>query len=1439
MKTKIILLLAFGLACLFSMGQNKFAYYQNSSLYVSSLDGDTTNLGSDIKIKIEKKIETSSYYTYSFMSKDILESMILSEGMDFYSALQSVNNQNEWIFVERDMKNTSYNLFFYNQITKTKNLIFSQDNSPDSKYAFIPFAWSKDIVYMEAKVFGSATENEGIWSYNITTKQFSKLQISSSYISTPIISPDGTKFIYGGTKDINKDLNSPMNIIFVYDLNTNQEKTIVKDNNSWFSIYGWVEDNIGTTDLINIDEVESYLGRKKVKSEILQPSFKLPWNSGVSYCVSTGPYGVPPGPIGSSITCGSFTFNHNSGNYGIDFDSPNNVYDPVRAAAAGTVIYAQFNSNGYGNLVKIKHSDNTITYYAHLNSISVSVNDVVQQGCEIGDGGTTGDSTGDHIHFEWYDASGARFSSPTYPTFSECGCTPRMNYQYTSNNTVGACGIAPPSNDNPCDAGVPTLPVGTSCNYATKTIIGATKSTQIADASCDQPSNVDVWFKFTIPSGTFSIHTNSISISSNDCGLAIYTGSCSSMTERYCIKGGNPSQSYMPWDDNISLSAYGGQTGYIRVWEFGTVSQTGDFQICVTSNVVNYTISTSSSPSAGGTTSGSGTYQSGQSRTVTASENSGYSFSNWTENGSQVSANASYTFTLTGNRTLVANFIPDIYTISTSSNPPAGGTTSGSGSYQSGQSRTVTATANSGYTFSNWTENGSQVSANASYTFTLSGNRTLVANFLIITYTLTVNATNGTVAKNPNQTLYNYGSTVQVTATASIGYIFTSWSGDATGTNPSVSVIMNSNKNVTANFTPDILNYTIFTSSNPSVGGSTSGSGTYQSGQSRTVTATPSVGYVFVNWTEGGVSVSSSATYQLAPLVANRTLVANFSIITYTLTVNATNGGTVAKNPNQTLYNYGSTVQVTATASTGYTFTGWTGNATGNANPLSVTMDQNKTITANFTPDILYSISTSSNPSVGGTTSGSGTFIQNSVKTVTASPNIGYTFTNWTEGGTLVSTNASYNFTLTGNRTLVANFTPDIVNYPTIYTLSNPPAGGTTSGSGTFIQNSVNTVTASPNTGYTFVNWTEGGTSVSTNASYTFTLSGNRTLVANFTNNSCTPPYNGIISPSNPSVTAGNSINLTVTANGPTPFTYQWYWWNGSDWTVLTNSSPYSGVTTQTLNINSASTSMNGNYYTCLVSNSCGSQNDISYVQLAVISNFCAAGSTDAAEYISNVAIGNINQASDRGTAGYQDNTSLITTMQIGVNTTATITVTNPYPSDQVLIWIDWNQDGDFDEAGENVYASTGSFASPHTTANFAPPAGAETGITRMRIRLHDTGVGAGPNATSCGNSAWGEVEDYSVYVANATATPTVSDGGSIRIYPNPTTGKFEISEIETLGNECKVEIINNLGSLIYISVYKNFGNKISLDLSPYTKGLYLIRLSNNEVSYQKKVIKK
>jgi len=96
-----------------------------------------------------------------------------------------------------------------------------------------------------------------------------------------------------------------------------------------------------------------------------------------------------------------------------------------------------------------------------------------------------------------------------------------------------------------------------------------------------------------------------------------------------------------------------------------------------------------------------------------------------------VSTNANYLFVLSGNRTLIANFAPIQYTVTLSSNPSAGGTANGAGTFNSGSSVTLIAAANSGYKFANWTESAAIVSTNASYTFTIGGNRTLVANFVV------------------------------------------------------------------------------------------------------------------------------------------------------------------------------------------------------------------------------------------------------------------------------------------------------------------------------------------------------------------------------------------------------------------------------------------------------------------------------------------------------------------------------------------------------------------------------------------------------------------------------------------------------------------------------------------------------------------------------------
>ena len=224
--------------------------------------------------------------------------------------------------------------------------------------------------------------------------------------------------------------------------------------------------------------------------------------------------------------------------------------------------------------------------------------------------------------------------------------------------------------------------------------------------------------------------------------------------------------------------------------------------------VGNLALVLSSSPAAGGTTLGAGAYATGSTVTATAAANAGYTFVNWTDGATIVSTSTSYQFVLITNRTLVANFslIPaSQFAVVLSSNPVAGGTTSGGGAFASGTSVTINAAANTGYTFTNWTEGATIVSTSASYTFALTANRNLVANFTLNAYTLNVTAVNGTVTKTPNQPTYNHGTTAVLTATPNAGYVFTSWSGDASGTTNPLTVTMNGNKNITANFTAVVV----------------------------------------------------------------------------------------------------------------------------------------------------------------------------------------------------------------------------------------------------------------------------------------------------------------------------------------------------------------------------------------------------------------------------------------------------------------------------------------------------------------------------------------------------------------------------------------------------------------------------------------------------------
>ena len=85
------------------------------------------------------------------------------------------------------------------------------------------------------------------------------------------------------------------------------------------------------------------------------------------------------------------------GHNGVDWGCP--LYTPVYAAADGTVIRIDYDKDGYGNFIKLQH-DGYITLYAHLSQPKVNLNDKVISGQFIGQSGTTGNSTGPHLHFE-------------------------------------------------------------------------------------------------------------------------------------------------------------------------------------------------------------------------------------------------------------------------------------------------------------------------------------------------------------------------------------------------------------------------------------------------------------------------------------------------------------------------------------------------------------------------------------------------------------------------------------------------------------------------------------------------------------------------------------------------------------------------------------------------------------------------------------------------------------------------------------------------------------------------------------------------------------------------------------------------------------------------------------------------------------------------------
>ncbi len=478
----------------------------------------------------------------------------------------------------------------------------------------------------------------------------------------------------------------------------------------------------------------------------------------------------------------------------------------------------------------------------------------------------------------------------------------------------------------------------------------------------------------------------------------------------------------------------------------------------------------------------------------------------WTGTGSVVSGSGvTTTFSITQNSTITWNWVSSPVQYSLTVNVVGNGSVTKSpdqATYDYGTVVTLTPQPAVGWSFSGWSGDLSG-SANPA-AITMDGNKTVTATFTQNQYTLTLNIVgNGSVTKVPNQSTYTYGTVVTLTPVPATGWIFSSWSGDLSGSGVPGSVTINGHKVVTATFIQ--IEYSLTVTISPPAGGSVSSnkSAPYHYGDIVALTANPTLGYSFTGWSGDGVG---SNTTRIVTVTRNMAVVASFTQNQYILTLNTIGSGFITKSPDQSTYTYGTVVTLTPVASLGWTFSGWSGDLSGSGVPESVTMNANKSITANFTQNV-YTLNVSVNPPEGGSVTvnpSGGTYLSGTVVTLTPVASSGWVFSGWS--GDLSGSGVPGSVIMDGNKSVTAIFVQ------TGYSLTvnvAPPAGGTVTAnkSAPYYYGDVVMLTASPASGYSFAGWSGDG-AAGGGGTWVVIITGNMAVTVSFMQNEYTLTVN-------------------------------------------------------------------------------------------------------------------------------------------------------------------------------------------------------------------------------------------------------------------------------------------------------------------------------------------
>jgi hypothetical protein len=233
---------------------------------------------------------------------------------------------------------------------------------------------------------------------------------------------------------------------------------------------------------------------------------------------------------------------------------------------------------------------------------------------------------------------------------------------------------------------------------------------------------------------------------------------------------------------------------------------------------------------------------------------------------------------------------------------------------------------------------------------------------------------------------------------------------------------------------------------------------------------------------------------------------------------------------------------------------------------------------------------------------------------------------------------------------------------------------------------------------------------------------------------------------------------------------------------------------------------------------------------------WCASrGTNNSFEWIDLVQLGSINRTSSRETNGYL-NTGLSTNLARGSSQTISYSAgfSSTAYTEYWKVYIDWNADGDFLDAGETVVNRTSS-SSATLSSTFTVPSTAVLGQTRMRVSMSDA------NQSSCTTFTYGEVEDYTINVTSSGARTLATAGDNLEgefdvaIYPNPSTTGAKISLQFSQETEGTIQIIDLSGKVVKTESVK--GANIEVSTEGFARGMYVLQVESAKGKATKKLI--